>query len=63
MSRLAISMLISAEFATANIEMNGRMSPIGRPGAPALTTATSGVSDSARVPTGTSATDATETRT
>src|SRR6478752_2872992 len=48
MSRLAISMLISAEFATANIEMNGRMSPIGRPGAPALTTSTSGVSDSAR---------------
>ena len=56
-------MLINAELATANIEMNGRMSPIGRPGAPALTTSTSGVSLSASVPTGTRATEAMDTRT
>ena len=56
-------MLISAELATANIEMNGMMLPIGSPGAPIATTSTSGVSLAASVPTGTSATDATETRT
>src|SRR5215212_5929452 len=49
-------MLISAVFDTANIEMNGRMSSIGSPGAPALTTSTSGVSLSSNTPTGTSAT-------
>ena len=56
-------MLINAELATANIEMNGRMLSIGRPGAPALTTSTSGVSLSASTPTGTSATEAMETST
>src|SRR5687768_7799598 len=49
-------MLISAVLDTANMEMKGRMSSIGRPGAPALTTSTSGVSLSASTPTGTSAT-------
>src|SRR5689334_18826468 len=49
-------MLISAVLDTANIEMNGRMSSIGRPGAPALTTSTSGVSLASNTPTGTSAT-------
>ncbi len=49
-------MLISAVLATANIEMKGRICSIGRPGAPALTTSTSGVSLASRVPIGTSAT-------
>ena len=49
-------MLISAVLDTANIEMNGRMSSIGSPGAPALTTSTSGVSLASSVPIGTSAT-------
>ena len=63
MSRLAISMLISAVFDTANIVMNGRMSSIGSPGAPALTTSTSGVSLSSSFPIGTSATATIETST
>jgi hypothetical protein len=37
-------MLIRAVLDTANIEMNGRMSWIDSPGAPALTTSTNGVS-------------------
>ena len=56
-------MLISAVLDTANIEMNGRMSSIGRFGAPALTTSTSGVSLASSVPTGTSATAMIATRT
>jgi hypothetical protein len=47
--------------ATANIEMNGSICSIGRPGAPALTTSTSGVSLASSVPTGTSATATTAT--
>ncbi|GAA2844328.1 hypothetical protein GCM10020220_036980 [Nonomuraea rubra] len=47
-SRLAISMLISAEFATANIEMNGSRSAIGKRGVAVCTTVASGVSLSAR---------------
>ena len=39
-------MLISAELATANIEMNGKIAPIGRFGAPVCTTSSSGVAPS-----------------
>ena len=56
-------MLISAEFATANIEMNGSRSLIGTPGAAVSTTVTSGVSLSASTPTGTRATEHSEMRT
>src|SRR5690349_7138861 len=49
-------MLISAVLDTANIDMNGRMSSIGSPGAPALTTSTKGVSLASSTPTGTNAT-------
>ena len=63
MSRLAISMLISAEFATANIEMNGRIVAAGMPGAAACTTLTRGVSLSASSPTGTRATEQSPMRT
>ena len=52
-----MSMLISAELATANSEMNGRNCSTGMPGAPVSTTVTSGVSLSARTPTGTRATE------
>jgi hypothetical protein len=44
-SRLAISMLISAEFATANMVMKPKIQ-IGKPGAPSWTTWSSGVSPS-----------------
>ena len=56
-------MLISAELATATIEMNGKMSPIGTSGAPRSTTRVSGVSLAASSPTGTSATAQIETST
>ncbi|MNV48977.1 hypothetical protein D3C71_1409090 [compost metagenome] len=49
-------MLISAEFATANIEITGMMYSTGKSGAARLTTSTSGVELLANSPTGTSAT-------
>ena len=58
-----MSMLMSAVFATAKIVRYGKMSSIGRPGAPAATTSSSGVSDVASSPTGTTATATTETST
>ena len=57
-------MLINAVLETANIEMTGRMFENGSPGAAASMTFTSGdESDSASVPTGTSATAMTATTT
>ena len=47
-------MLISAELATANIVMTPKR-PIGKPGAPASTTCSSGVSPSLSASAGTSA--------
>ncbi|CAM4082833.1 hypothetical protein ACMU6081_26580 [Achromobacter mucicolens] len=61
--RLAIIMLMSAEFATANIEMIGMMYSTGRSGAARLTTSTSGVLLLASSPTGTSATAQMDTST
>src|SRR5699024_4881697 len=61
--RLAMSMLSSAEFATANIVMNGKIVSIGTPGAPALTTSSRGVSLSVRTPIGTAATVTMDTST
>lgn len=53
-----MSMLMSAEFATANIPMNGKIVSNGRFGAPAATTCVSAdpLASSVRSPTGTSAT-------
>ena len=56
-------MLISAEFATANIAMNGKTASSARPGAPASTTLSSGVAPSLSSSSGTSATAVTETST
>ncbi len=58
-------MLISAELATANMPMNGKIVSKGRPGAPAATTWVSAepLSASVRSPTGTSATALIETST
>jgi hypothetical protein len=56
-------MLISAELATATIEMNGKMSLIGMSGAPRSTTSVSGVSLAASSPTGTRATAQIDTST
>ena len=58
-------MLISAELATANIPMNGKMVSNGRSGAPAATTWVSAdpFSGSVRSPTGTRATAEIDTRT
>ncbi|CAM5719321.1 hypothetical protein SHIRM173S_01212 [Streptomyces hirsutus] len=61
--RLAISMLISAELATANMEMNGSKSAMGKSGAAVCTTVANGVSLEASRPTGTTATAQTDTRT
>ena len=61
-SRLAIIMLINAELATANIAISGKMSPIGRPGAPASTTLVNGASPSPSSPGGTRAIAVIETR-
>ena len=55
-------MLISAVFDTANMVMNGKISSMGSPGAPAFTTSTSGVSLACSSPTGTSATATIDTR-
>ena len=62
-SRLAISMLIKAELATANIEISGKIWSTGRLGAPAATTLSSGASPSPSSPGGTSATAEMDTRT
>ena len=58
-------MLISAEFATANMPMNGKILSNGSPGAPARTTWVSAepFAVSTRSPTGTSATAQIETST
>ena len=60
-----MSMLISAELATANMPMNGKTLSNGKFGAPAATTWVSADPSSglASVPTGTSATAVIETRT
>ena len=58
-----MSILISAEFATANIVMNGKITSIGIPGAPSRTTSSSGVSLSVSTPIGTAATVTMETST
>lgn len=58
-------MLISAEFATANIPMNGKMRSKGSPGAPARTTwvRAEPLVESVRSPNGTRVTAQIETRT
>ncbi len=61
-SRLAIIMLIRAELATANMAISGKMSSIGRFGAPAATTLVSGASPSPSSPAGTSAIAVMDTR-
>ena len=55
-------MLIKAELATANMAISGKMSPIGRLGAPAATTLVSGASPSPSSPAGTRAIAVIETR-
>ena len=60
--RLAISMLINAVFATANMLISGKTSPIGQFGAPALTTLSSGASPWPSSPAGTSAIAVIDTR-
>jgi hypothetical protein len=64
-SREAMSMLMSAEFATANMPMNGKSVENGRPGAAAATTCVSAdpLDSSARFPTGTRATAVSATST
>ncbi len=56
-------MLISAVLATANIEMNGSRSAMGKSGAAVCTTVTSGVSLPASSPIGTTATAQIDTST